>query len=444
MEPALKKAKITGHFRVALKPQDANAQRSFKKFKKNHDFGKENIQVITINDDDDEDNLNKDHNHNVEIKSQHLDLNPSDVSSNNNNGICSNTIVNILGQNDVTSTQQQFAPTITDSLLDAVSIGGSIQLEDIVEVDFRSDRKDSLFSLGPPQSPPNKYTAPPGILSTIFDHDKSLLHDIRCEPHYAWDSFNYDREQELRFRSINYFDDGKLNHDITPHKRAELVDWLVQLQNMFELDHEPLYMAVKIADQYLMRKSVVNEHLQLLYMTSLLISAKFDERLPPLQISDLIQSARAKFSIKYTRKQLINLEVDILTTLNFSIRYPLSYGFLRRFARCTSSDKRTLNLARYILESSLLEYEMIEVLESKMAAGSLLLAFQMLHNSEAWTETAKFYTGYEQEELYPLSVKLNDMITRLSKKNSATRKKYSHECFMEVARVPPVTRPLDR
>lgn len=71
------------------------------------------------------------------------------------------------------------------------------------------------------------------------------------------------------------------------------------------------------------------------------------------------------------------MEMEILKALNFHLNYPLSYSFLRRYARCSSHDMETLTLARYILETSLLEYSLVDELDSKMAAASLLLALKM-------------------------------------------------------------------
>ena len=45
---------------------------------------------------------------------------------------------------------------------------------------------------------------------------------------------------------------GSIGHsDITECMRAILVDWLVEVQESFELNHETLYTAVKLMDLYL-------------------------------------------------------------------------------------------------------------------------------------------------------------------------------------------------
>lgn len=79
----------------------------------------------------------------------------------------------------------------------------------------------------------------------------------------------------------------------------------------------------------------------------------------------------------YTRQEIIEMEIDILKVLNFNINYPLSYTFLRRYARCGLVSNENLTLARYILESTLLDYSFVEELDSKMAAASLLLALKL-------------------------------------------------------------------
>ena len=58
--------------------------------------------------------------------------------------------------------------------------------------------------------------------------------------------------------------------------RAILIDWLVEVQENFELFHETLYMAVKIVDRYLEQVEVKKEYLQLVGATSMLVAAKFE------------------------------------------------------------------------------------------------------------------------------------------------------------------------
>jgi len=462
MEPATKRAKLTDHFRVALKPRDLNVDPL--RSKRN----KQQIEVITISDDT---------NDTTESKQQQQQKRFDDENLTNQRS-SQQTLPLKLVDTATTSFSQQPQPTqlhtqqqprqnlgpIIVNNHSQANKGNRSSINSISGIKSKNHnnnnvnllKKESITSYLLKQrdpSPLNKYLEPPGKNPDIFDYDKTLLNNVCWEPHYAHESFEYDRKQEIRFRNMRPL--YMINRDISttpisgnnqlkngtimpPYKRVELVDWLVEIQINYDLDHEPLYMAVKLVDQYLMRKHVEPGQYELLFMVSMLIAAKFDERVPPITISELIEVTKIRFGLKYTRKQVVCLEVDILTTLQFDIRFPLSYGFLRRFARCTRSDNKTLFLARYILETSLMEQDMIEVIESKIAAGSLLLAFEMLHMNGAWDKTAKYYTGYDEKELYPLLANLNDMVLRLSKKRTAIRRKYSHEPYMKVAEIPPL------
>lgn len=64
--------------------------------------------------------------------------------------------------------------------------------------------------------------------------------------------------------------------DINASMRTILIDWLVEVQENFELFHETLYIAVRLVDTYLSRKEVKREYLQLVGATCMLIAAKFE------------------------------------------------------------------------------------------------------------------------------------------------------------------------
>ena len=63
---------------------------------------------------------------------------------------------------------------------------------------------------------------------------------------------------------------------VTPAMRAILVDWLVEVQQNFELHHETLYLAVKLTDRFLEREPIQKERLQLLGATAVLVSSKYE------------------------------------------------------------------------------------------------------------------------------------------------------------------------
>jgi cyclin B len=63
---------------------------------------------------------------------------------------------------------------------------------------------------------------------------------------------------------------------ISEWMRSLLVDWMVEVQESFELNHETLYLAVKLVDLYLMKVVVSKETLQLIGAAAMFIASKYD------------------------------------------------------------------------------------------------------------------------------------------------------------------------
>uniref|UniRef100_A0A8C5Q2A2 G2/mitotic-specific cyclin-B3 n=1 Tax=Leptobrachium leishanense TaxID=445787 RepID=A0A8C5Q2A2_9ANUR len=221
----------------------------------------------------------------------------------------------------------------------------------------------------------------------VEDIDKDCSEDPFSNSEYAMDIFNYMREREENF----------------------------------ELNHETLYLAVKLVDHYLAVSVIAREKLQLIGSTAVLISSKFEERCPPC-LDDFLYIC----DDAYKREELLSMEKDILRELNFDINIPVSYRFLRRFAKCAHASMETLTLARYICELTLQEYDFVQESASKMAASCLLLALKM-KDLGGWTATLWYYSGYQSIELVPLVKRLNFLLADNSSKLKAVRSKYTHK-----------------
>jgi cyclin B len=212
--------------------------------------------------------------------------------------------------------------------------------------------------------------------------------------------------------------------------RAVVVDWLVVLQDNYELNHETLYLAVRIMDTFLAKtsKRISKQQFQLVAATAIFISAKLEERMPP-PIDELLYAC----DNSYTSSELVEMELEICRATEFNFNLPLSYSFLRRFAKCLKLPMDLLTLARYILEVSLMSVEFTTELESFLAAGALRLALVVTGRRE-WTRTFEHYSGYNVETLAPLCKRLHAGLQAAYRPKVTTIKdKYSHEVFFKVA-----------
>uniref|UniRef100_A0A670YHM7 Uncharacterized protein n=1 Tax=Pseudonaja textilis TaxID=8673 RepID=A0A670YHM7_PSETE len=226
----------------------------------------------------------------------------------------------------------------------------------------------------------------------------------------------------------------KSQPDITMDMRAILVDWMVEVQENFELTHETLYLAVKLMDHYLVQVAAMRDKLQLIGSTAILIASKFEERCPPC-LDDFLYIC----DDAYQREELLAMERGILQTLHFDINIPIAYRFLRRFAKCARATMETLTLARFICELTLQDYAFVQEQASRLAASCLLLALRM-KNLRGWSPTLEYYSGYQVPDLVPLVRRLNFLlIYSQDERLRAVRSKYSHRVFFEVAKMEPVS-----
>ncbi|XP_042878470.1 G2/mitotic-specific cyclin-B3-like isoform X2 [Penaeus japonicus] len=262
----------------------------------------------------------------------------------------------------------------------------------------------------------------------VEDYDKEMENDPFAVSLYAQDIFEYYKERESNFTIDKYID---RQPDVSRSMRAILIDWMVEVQESFELNHETLYLAVKIIDLYLAKTVIKRDVLQLVGSTAMFIACKFDERTPPY-VDDFLYIC----DDAYKRKELIEMEIRILKAIGFDLGIPLSYRFLRRYARCAKLSMEDLTLTRYILEMSLMDYELLDSSDSALAAAALLLT-RIIRGDSTWTPTLQYYSGYAMEDLYHLVHHLHQMISQPPKEHLKTiRNKYSHKVFFEVAKIP--------
>jgi len=317
---------------------------------------------------------------------------------------------------DITNPKQSTSSSSEEGLLCVLDSSDSSN-----DVTIKDDENEKVFEV---REPP-RVTPPAGVV----DFDQETYGDPQQHSEYAMEVFQYYKNREEMFKVPDYMG---VQVEITDMMRAILVDWLVEVQESFELNHETLYMAVKMTDIYLSKKQVRKEDLQLVGATACLIACKVDERIPPM-VDDFLYVC----DDAYTRNQLMKMERKMLMVVGFDLGYPLSYRFLRRYGRVCKVTMPVLTLARYILELSLMEYSVnVGSSDSEVAAACLVLAFKM-KGLTGYGSTLAYYSGFEVKELTSMVQKLLAMLQRPAKENLKTvRSKYSHKVFHEVATTP--------
>lgn len=208
---------------------------------------------------------------------------------------------------------------------------------------------------------------------------------------------------------------------LKPRMRTILVDWLFQVHHRFGLLQETMYLTVAILDRFLQVQPVARTKLQLAGVTAMLIASKYEEMYAP-EVNDFVYITDQAF----TRSQILQMEILMLKTLDFNLGKPLHLHFLRRNSKAGQVDANQHTLAKYLMELSMLDYEMCHVPPSKIAAAALCLSIKLLDDSE-WTATLEHYSRYSYEALFPIICHLSKNLKLASTSTylAAVRTKYA-------------------
>jgi cyclin B len=164
--------------------------------------------------------------------------------------------------------------------------------------------------------------------------------------------------------------------------RSILIDWLIEVHLKFKLVPESLYLTVNLIDRYLEREQVHRSKLQLIGVTAMLIACKYEEIYPPI-VKDFVYIT----DNAYTKEDILEQERKMLYALDFDIQITSAYRFLERYAKIMKADSVIFNLARYLIELSLVNYRMTRFAQSNIAAAALYLALKMTKHQHPWNET---------------------------------------------------------
>jgi cyclin B len=227
--------------------------------------------------------------------------------------------------------------------------------------------------------------------------------------------------------------------DINEKMRLILVEWLIDVHVRFELNPETFYLTVNILDRFLSVKPVPRKELQLVGLSALLMSAKYEEIWPP-QVEDLVDIA----DHAYSHKQILVMEKTILSTLEWYLTVPTHYVFLARFIKASIADEKMENMVHYLAELGVMHYDtMIMFSPSMVAASAIYAARSSLRQVPIWTSTLKHHTGYSETQLMDCAKLLAYQQWKQQEEGSesstkgALRKKYSKDERFAVALIPP-------
>ncbi|XP_073443061.1 G2/mitotic-specific cyclin-B2-like isoform X2 [Dendrobates tinctorius] len=248
------------------------------------------------------------------------------------------------------------------------------------------------------------------ILNHVEDIDAEDSDNPQMCSDYVQDIYAYLKELEVKQSVRPHYLQGM---EVNERMRALLVDWLMQVHSKFHLIQETLYMAVATMDRFLQVHPIQRNKLQLVGVSSLFVASKYEEMYYP-EIADFVYIT----DNAYSKAEIREMERTILDKLRFDLGRPLPIHFLRRATRCCRAEAEHHVLAKYFMELTLIDYDMVHYRPSIIAAASLCLAQKVL-NWGTWDATVQHHTGYTEDNLLQVMqhiaknvVKVNNNMTK--------------------------------
>lgn len=254
----------------------------------------------------------------------------------------------------------------------------------------------------------------------IEDIDKPTNRDaifLVCENAKDIYSYLYRIEEEQSIKE-DYLKEQKI---LTPKVRQRLVNWCIDIHSALKLLPETLYLTISIIDQFF-NKTIVKRQaqVQLAAVGAFLIASKYEEIYPP-DVHDLLHLSQNS----YTRREVQQVEIQILETLEFNLGKPIPLAFLRRFSKAAGCDLKMHSISKYLMELSLTEYECSHWRPSMLAAAALFTTIHLVHHEpsssslrakvqyslnlqssaqsycqqDRWNRTLVHYTRYSRKQL---------------------------------------------
>ena len=253
----------------------------------------------------------------------------------------------------------------------------------------------------------------------------------RANPQFA-EPFQASILEYLKSRqSLYYFDKDYMDKqsDINKRMRAILIDWLVDVNLKFKLLPQTLFMTVNLIDRYLSIRQISRSELQLVGIAALMIVGKYEEIYPPV-LKDYI----AVCDNAYKREDILKMEENIIIALEFNLTQPSTYYFLQLIQQKLKLEAKPLVFAQYILETVMLDMEVLKFNNLTLVAGAIFLVNKIFKRG-SWNHEYTLMCGVSEQEAKACAKELFVIMQQVDGFGlAAIKRKFSDPKYFQVSR----------
>lgn len=191
-----------------------------------------------------------------------------------------------------------------------------------------------------------------------------------------YSEYGYNLESALKQHEISTL--GCLSrHFITVELRAKMIDWMIEVLNIFHCQESTLFKCVRLMDVYFLNcpRRLNLEDIHGVGIACMFISSKYED-VRALKMKTVFNKIGHR---KYTKTQIASMEREVLSTVSYYLNFSTIHEFLDIFLR--DSDPTIQKTALIIGELSLFSYELSGVKPSYLAAAVALYTYRAMNIS---------------------------------------------------------------
>ena len=242
----------------------------------------------------------------------------------------------------------------------------------------------------------NKYIDTDDLINIKY-FDTSKVNNVQIPKDYLnIIYYNLLKEEEKGITPMADYTYLTRQNEINEKMRSILIDWLIDVHFKFGFTDETLFMTISIIDRYLSISQITRANFQLLGITALMIACKHEEIDLP-KIDDFIYIT----DNAYVKNEVIKMEEDVLSKLNFAFLYPSPIKFFEYLSFHFNFEKKHHMMGKYLMESFLLDVKNAKYKPSIISCACTYIVmkfFKMKNYQESYNK--KFYNLDETNVKY--------------------------------------------
>merc|ERR1719361_3140514 len=180
-------------------------------------------------------------------------------------------------------------------------------------------------------------------------------------------------------------------------RRRRVLNWLLPIMRKYQCNGSVIYKTTQLMDIYYQKRNVSQDQMQLVGSVALLMASKYHDTIPvPFEI--MVEYSDGAF----TFNDAIQLEVDFLQAIDFTLTNPLAIDFVHWLLMNFSKERHQYSLKRvsyYLSECLLLESGFIGAPPKLHAMVAVYWALQMVCRTK-WDQRFDALFNSTEEQMH--------------------------------------------